>query len=106
MFVGDLEKIIAIELAQLRRSLIENKIDKFAPPMFVVVIAWAVDWRAFRHLVPSCVESTIQFFRIQIQSDLFAEERVVIAHGFREIEKRVDGIEEDGFDHTKQTLNV
>src|SRR5229473_565240 len=37
MLVGDLEKIVAVEFAERRRHLIEDKIDKCAPPIFVVI---------------------------------------------------------------------
>ena len=43
MFVGDFEKIVAIKFAQGRRCLIEHKIDKFAPPTFVVIFARSID---------------------------------------------------------------
>src|SRR5207248_3156869 len=49
MFVGDLNKIVAIKLAQRRRGFIEDKIDKLTPPIFVIVFAWSVDWWPRRH---------------------------------------------------------
>ncbi len=65
MFVGDLEEIIAIDFIELWRDLIEDKIDKFAPPVFIVIFARPIDRNARRHLFPGGEERTIERGRIQ-----------------------------------------
>ena len=80
MFVSNFEKIVAVEFAQGRRNLIEDKIDKFAPPAFVVIFARAVDRGAARHLFPRCVKCALQRLGIEIYSDFAADVCIMIAY--------------------------
>ena len=96
MFVGDLEKIIAIEFFQGGRHLREDELDDLAPPAFVVVFARAVDRFARGHLFPGGDKSAIQLGHPQVQADLATDEGVVMADAVGEKEEGADGIEEDG----------
>src|SRR5712671_8126554 len=97
MFVGDLEKIVAIQFSQGRSSLIEDKIDKLAPPIFVVVVARPVDRFATRHCFPGDSESTIKLARIEFQSDFIANERVMVSDSARKMKQSPGCVEKDRF---------
>src|SRR5205807_5486505 len=97
MFVGDLEKIIAVQLAQRWSSSIEDKIDKLSPPTFVVVFARAIDRVATRHCVPGVVECAIEFPRIEFQSDFLSDERIMITDPARQMKEGAGRIEKDRF---------
>ena len=83
VLVGHFEKIISIQFADFGRGFSQHMISQFAPPIFVVVFAWAIDCLARRHFRPGGVEGGIQFFCVQIQTDFFPDERVMIAYRFR-----------------------
>src|SRR4029453_17477916 len=106
MFIGDFEKIIAIKFAQGRRNLIKHQIKEFAPPVSVIVRTRSVDGGTPWHLFPSDVKRAIKLPRVQRQTYLTPDERIMIAHGLGEIKQRADGVKGDGFDHRKQTFNV
>jgi hypothetical protein len=99
MFVSDLEKIVAIELAYDGRDFVEDKIDQCAPPILVVILTWAIARRAGRHLLPGRKKRRIQFRSVQFQADLFPDQRVMIADGFCQIDQSSDRVEEDCSDH-------
>src|SRR5436305_13704789 len=62
VLVGDFEEIISIQFADFGGGFAEHLISQFAPPIFVVVFAWAIDCVARRHLRPGGVEGGVQFF--------------------------------------------
>lgn len=97
MFVGDLEKVIAIELAQIRRDFVDHKIDKAAPPIFVIVFARSIDWLPPRHCMPGAVECAIELPRIEFQSDFLANERVMVTDSARQMKECPGRIEKDRF---------
>src|SRR5438270_2592786 len=97
MFVGDLEKIVAVQFSQGRSSLIEDKIDKPAPPIFVIVFARPVDRFARRHGIPPDGKGTIKLPRVEFQSDFLTHERVMISDSARQVKEGPGCIEKDRF---------
>src|SRR5436190_23017231 len=88
MFVGNFEKIVAIKFAQRMCCLIEYKLDKFVPPIFVVIFARSIDRDAAWHSFPGNVERAIELLRIKCQTHLVADQRIMIADRLGEIKER------------------
>src|ERR1700693_5804386 len=97
MFVGDLEKIVAIQFSEGRSSLIEDKIDKLAPPIFVIVVARPIDRFATPHGFPGDSECAIKLARIECQSDFITNERVMVSNSARQMKEGPCCIEKDRF---------
>ena len=72
MRVGRFEKSVAIQLGRVRRDLIDDLINQFPPPAFVVVLAGAVDGRTRRPFLPAGSESPIEGGGVERQADLSA----------------------------------
>src|SRR5438477_1730375 len=106
MFVGDLKKIIAIDFIETWRDPIEDKIDKFAPPIFIVIFAGPVDRKARWHLLPGREERAIERGRIQFQANFTCDQCIMIANSLSQIKERADRVEEKGSGHWRQTFNV
>src|ERR1700730_1192941 len=106
MFVGDFEKIIAIQFAQGRGDLIEDKIDKVAPPILVVIFARTIDRGPDRHLFPGSEEGAIERRGIKLQADFISNQGIMITDSLGQIKKRADCVEEDRFDHEEETSNA
>jgi hemolysin III len=47
----------------------------------------------------------VELFSIQLQSNLPTDQRVMVAHGFRQVKERPGSVEKDRFDHSVQTFN-
>src|SRR5260370_18405213 len=95
MFVGDLEEIVTIKFTQRRCHLIEHKIDKFAPPTLVVILAGPINGGAERHLFPGREKRAIKLLRVESQADLTSDQRIMIADRLGEIKERANRIEKD-----------
>src|SRR5689334_17172028 len=44
VFVGNLEKIISVQILNMRGDVSKDKLDKFSPPSFVIIFARTLDW--------------------------------------------------------------
>jgi hypothetical protein len=106
MFVGDLEEIVTIKFTQRRCHPIEHKIDKFAPPTFVVIFARSIDGGAGRHLFPSREKRAIELLRIESQVDLTSDQRIMVADRLGEIKERANRVEKDRLGHVDETSNA
>src|SRR5919201_5179603 len=95
MFVGNFKEIVAISFGQMRRGLAEHKIDQRAPPAFVIVLARAINRFPWWHLVPRGSESEVKLAGVELQPDLLAYERIMLADGFGQVKQCADSIEED-----------
>src|SRR5436189_5421502 len=98
MFVRDFKKIIDVEFTGFRRGFFQHEIRQCVPPIFVVVFARAIDRLASRHLFPGGIEGSVQFLRIQFQTDLMAHARIMFAHRACQIKKGAHSVQKDGLD--------
>src|SRR6266404_7960296 len=99
MRVSRLKECVAIQLAQSGGDFLQDLGNELAPPSLVVIFPRAVDRRPRWHPLPAMGERPVERARIQVQADLFADERIMIANTLGQVDQRPGGVEKDGFIH-------
>src|SRR5260370_41999623 len=105
MFVGDFEKIVTIKFAQRRCCLIEHNIDKLMPPAFVIIFARPVDRSTRWHSFPGREKGAVELLRIESQTNLTSDQRIMIADCLCQIKESANRVETDRFGHVDKTSN-
>src|SRR5260370_11238398 len=106
MFVGDFERIFTIKFALRRCCLSEHDIDKFMPPALFIICARPVDRSTRWHSFPGREKGAVELLRIESQTNLTSDQRIMIADCLCQIKESANRVEKDRFGHVDKTSNV
>lgn len=83
--------------------MVQDEIDQFTPPAFIIVLARAGDCSAAWHFLPCRIERIIEMLWIERKAYLIGHRCVVMADRSVQVKQSADCVEKDRLNQSSQT---